>query len=57
LWSTLSDSVVKSKRTRFSVHTLDGQGLGQPFVIENRPGAATNIATQVVASAPANSLA
>jgi tripartite-type tricarboxylate transporter receptor subunit TctC len=26
--------------------------LGQPFVIENRPGAATNIATQVVVSAP-----
>jgi tripartite-type tricarboxylate transporter receptor subunit TctC len=26
--------------------------LGQSFVIENRPGAATNIATQVVASAP-----
>jgi tripartite-type tricarboxylate transporter receptor subunit TctC len=26
--------------------------LGQPFVIENRPGAATNIATQVVVNAP-----
>jgi tripartite-type tricarboxylate transporter receptor subunit TctC len=26
--------------------------LGEPFVIENRPGAATNIATQVVVSAP-----
>src|SRR6266508_305521 len=26
--------------------------LGQPFVIENRPGAATNIATQIVVSAP-----
>src|SRR5262245_20957817 len=26
--------------------------LGQSFVIENRPGAATNIATQVVVSAP-----
>jgi tripartite-type tricarboxylate transporter receptor subunit TctC len=26
--------------------------LGQPFVIENRPGAATNIATQAVATAP-----
>src|SRR5262245_57500915 len=25
--------------------------LGQPFVIENRPGAATNIATQVVVNA------
>ena len=28
--------------------------LGQPFVIENRPGAATNIATQVVVNAPAD---
>src|SRR5215470_13852745 len=26
--------------------------LGQPFVIENRPGAATNIATQSVVNAP-----
>src|SRR5262245_62507075 len=26
--------------------------LGQSFIIENRPGAATNIATQVVVSAP-----
>jgi tripartite-type tricarboxylate transporter receptor subunit TctC len=26
--------------------------LGQPFVIENRPGAGTNIATEVVANAP-----
>jgi tripartite-type tricarboxylate transporter receptor subunit TctC len=26
--------------------------LGQPFVIENRPGAATNIATQMVVNAP-----
>ncbi len=28
--------------------------LDQPFVIENRPGAATNIATQVVVNAPAD---
>jgi tripartite-type tricarboxylate transporter receptor subunit TctC len=28
--------------------------LGQPFVIENRPGAATNIATQGVVNAPAD---
>ncbi|MGN6747348.1 MAG: Bug family tripartite tricarboxylate transporter substrate binding protein [Xanthobacteraceae bacterium] len=28
--------------------------LGQPFVIENRPGAATNLATEVVANAPAD---
>src|SRR6516225_2573133 len=28
--------------------------LGQPFVIENRPGAASNIATDVVANAPAD---
>ena len=28
--------------------------LGQPFVIENRPGAATNIATEVVVNAPAD---
>ena len=26
--------------------------LGQPFVIENRPGAGTNIATQAVVNAP-----
>ncbi|MGB6446319.1 MAG: tripartite tricarboxylate transporter substrate-binding protein, partial [Xanthobacteraceae bacterium] len=35
---------------------LIGQGLGtelgKPFVVENRPGAATNIATQDVARAP-----
>jgi tripartite-type tricarboxylate transporter receptor subunit TctC len=38
------------------VARLMGQWLserfGEPFVIENRPGAATNIATQVVVSAP-----
>src|SRR5215471_18318427 len=28
--------------------------LGQPFVIENRPGAAGNIATEAVAHAPAD---
>src|SRR5215813_8095258 len=28
--------------------------LGQPFVIENRPGAGTNIATETVARAPAD---
>jgi tripartite-type tricarboxylate transporter receptor subunit TctC len=28
--------------------------LGQPFVIENRPGAATNLATQAVVDAPAD---
>src|SRR5215510_795478 len=28
--------------------------LGQPFVIENRPGAGTNIATQAVVNAPAD---
>src|SRR5271165_6045130 len=28
--------------------------LGQPFVIENRPGAATNIATETVVRAPAD---
>jgi tripartite-type tricarboxylate transporter receptor subunit TctC len=30
------------------------QHLGQPFVIENRPGAATNIATELVVRAPAD---
>src|SRR5262249_59244047 len=28
--------------------------LGQPFVIENRPGAASNLATEAVARAPAD---
>ena len=28
--------------------------LGQPFIIENRPGAGTNIATEVVTHAPAD---
>ena len=28
--------------------------IGQPFVIENRPGASTNIATEIVARAPAD---
>ncbi len=28
--------------------------LGQPFVVENRPGAATNVATEMVAKAPAD---
>ena len=30
------------------------QRLGQPFVIENRPGAGTNLATETVAKAPAD---
>ena len=30
------------------------QRLGQPFVIENRPGAATNLATELVVRAPAD---
>ena len=40
------------------VARLMGQWLsertGQPFIVENRPGAATNIATEVVANAPAD---
>jgi tripartite-type tricarboxylate transporter receptor subunit TctC len=28
--------------------------LGQPFIIENRPGARTNIATEAVAKSPAD---
>jgi tripartite-type tricarboxylate transporter receptor subunit TctC len=28
--------------------------LGQPFIIENRPGAGTNIATEMVTHAPAD---
>src|SRR5437763_11525211 len=41
------------------VARLIGQSLserlvGQPFVIENRPGAATNLATEVVVNAPAD---
>ncbi len=28
--------------------------LGQPFIVENRPGAATNIATEAVVRAPAD---
>ena len=43
------------------VARLIGQWLlerhGQPFVIENRPGAATNIATEVVVRAPADGYA
>ena len=28
--------------------------LGQPFIVENRPGAAANIATEMVARSPAD---
>jgi len=28
--------------------------LGQPFIVENRPGAATNVATEAVVRAPAD---
>jgi tripartite-type tricarboxylate transporter receptor subunit TctC len=31
--------------------------LGQPFIIENRPGAGTNIAAEVVVNAPADGYA
>jgi tripartite-type tricarboxylate transporter receptor subunit TctC len=44
----VGDIVVRLMGQRLS------ERLGQPFVIENRPGAASNIATEVVARAPAD---
>ena len=41
-----ADITVRLIGQRFSEH------LGQPFIIENRPGAGTNIATEAVAHAP-----
>src|SRR5258705_8650763 len=38
---------------RLMAQWLSGR-LGQPFVIENRPGSASNIATEVVVRAPAD---
>ncbi len=38
---------------RLLVHWL-AERLGQPFIVENRPGAGTNIATETVVRAPPN---
>jgi tripartite-type tricarboxylate transporter receptor subunit TctC len=36
------------------IATWLSERVGQPFVIENRPGAGTNLATEVVVRAPAD---
>src|SRR5262249_9552313 len=55
--STLGCRVYCRRRERH-LRRLMGQWLqerfGQPFVIENRPGAGSNIATEVVVNAPAD---